>query len=43
MPLSGWSRLGEPVDTLKLEEERRELMLTPETPLPSIVVGSLLL
>ena len=39
MPLGGWSPLGEPVDALKLKEERRELMLTPETPFPSIVVG----
>ena len=43
MALSGWSPLGEPVDTLKLKEEWRELMLTPETPFPSIVAGSLVL
>ena len=43
MALGGWSPLGEPVDTLKLKEEWRELMLTPETPFPSIVAGSLVL
>ena len=43
MALGGWSPLGEPVDTLKLKEEWRELMLAPETPLSSIAVGSLVL
>ena len=43
MPLGGWSPLGEPVDALKLKEERRELMLTSETLFPSIAVGSLVL
>ena len=43
MALGGWSPLGEPVDTLKLKKEWRELMLTPETPFPSIAVGSLVL
>ena len=43
MALSGWSPLGEPVDTLKLKEEWRELMLAPETPFPSIAIGSLVL
>ena len=43
MALGGWSPLGEPVDTLKLKEEWRELMLTPETHFPSIVAGSVVL
>ena len=43
MALASGDPLCEPVDALKLKEERRELMLTPETPFPSIAVGSLVL
>ena len=36
-------RVREPVDPLKVKEGRRELMLPPDTPFASIVVGSLML